>query len=97
LQDAIKTGREESIVGVFRQLAGFFARGLALTQKRTQSVGAVEQFVDGKVGLGRWNVFWLRQIVSIPVLSPREPFSMPAFSSRPSNKFDIGVRSGNFR
>jgi hypothetical protein len=52
LQDAIKTGREESAVGVFRQLAGFFARGLALTQKRTQGVGAVEQFVDSEVGLG---------------------------------------------
>ena len=97
MQDAIKTGREESIVGVFRQLARFFARGLALAQQRTQGIGAVEQFVDGKVGLGRWNVFWLRQIVSIPVLSPSEPLSMPAFSNRPSSRFDIGVRSGNFR
>jgi hypothetical protein len=32
LQDAIETGREESIVGVFGELARFFALGLALAQ-----------------------------------------------------------------
>jgi hypothetical protein len=53
LKDAIKAGREESIVGVLRELARFLARGLSLAQERTQSVGAAEQFVDGKVGLWR--------------------------------------------
>jgi hypothetical protein len=53
LQDAIETGREKSIVGVWGQLAGFFARSLALAQQRTQGVGATEQFVDSKVRF-RW-------------------------------------------
>jgi hypothetical protein len=57
----------------------------------------MEEFVDGESGFGWWNVFWLRQIVSIPVLSPSEPFSMPTFSSRLTSRFDMGVRSGNFR
>jgi hypothetical protein len=52
LQDAIETGREEPIVGVFGELARFFALGLPLAQQRTQGVGAAEEFVDREIGLG---------------------------------------------